>query len=390
MSIPDKNLVIIGGGPVGSTLALALAKAEIHAVVLEARASGYGYPDGRALALSYGSKMILEELGVWSSLAQKATAIDTIHVSQKGSFGRALLKAEDHDLPALGYVVSYGALSQSLDICLAEQHRIEVLYQAEATALHPRTNHAEIRYHCLGQTHALSAGLAVVADGGHGLPSIAGMQRAEKSYGHDALVAKVCTEWPHQHIAYERFTAQGPMALLPNGNDFTLVWTGAAAAIQPLMMLDDDTFLSQLHATFGDRVGRFTKVAKRMSFPLRLATLNPPIAPHVAVIGNAAQTMHPVAGQGFNVGLRDAYVLARQIQHCPNTHYGSPAMLEQYHQTRIRDTQRGLRFTDALVRLFSNDYPGLTAARALGLTLFDLTLPAKHYMVNKMSFGAGA
>jgi 2-octaprenyl-6-methoxyphenol hydroxylase len=333
--------------------------------------------------------MILEELDVWPLLIEKATAIDTIHISQKGSFGRSLLKAADYDLPALGYVISYGALSQALDTRLAKHANIALVHEAEATALYPRADKAEIEYRCQTQTHALSAGLAVVADGG-GLHSIAGMQRVEKAYGHDALVARVSTEWPHQNIAYERFTAQGPMALLPNGKDFTLVWTGTAETIQPLLMLDDDIFLSQLHATFGDRVGRFTGVSKRMTFPLRLATLKPPTAPHVAVIGNAAQTMHPVAGQGFNVGLRDAQMLAQEILHSRIEEYGSASMLEHYQRARMRDTQRGLRFTDTLVRLFSNDYPGLSAARALGLTLFDLAPSVKHYMVNKMSLGAGS
>lgn len=385
----SEPVVIVGGGPVGATLALTLAQKGVAATMLEARAKGAAYPDGRALALSYGSKMILQRLGVWSEIASKVTAINTIHISQKGSFGRSVLKAEEHDLPALGYVVSYGVLSAALDSALAQYPQIEVLHQAEVTAIEPQKECAKVDYQIAEATLTLDAKLAVLADGGRSLKDIAGLQRETKEYGHDALVSKVQCELPHHNIAYERFTPMGPMALLPNGErDFSLVWTGQSERIQELLALQDEAFLKQLHDYFGDRVGRFLSVGKRMSFPLKLAYLNPVTAPHLAVIGNAAQTMHPVAGQGFNVGLRDAYELAELISKTTPEERGENAMLQQYQQGRKQDTKRGLIFTDFLVNTFSNDIVGLSQLRSMSLGLFDVFRPVKKHVVNKMSYGS--
>jgi 2-octaprenyl-6-methoxyphenol hydroxylase len=387
-ALNNQQIVIVGGGPVGATLALSLAQKGIAATLLEARAKGAGYPDGRALALSYGTKMILERLGVWPAIVSKVTPINTIHVSQKGSLGRSVLKAHEHDLPSLGYVVAYGVLSAALDEALLKYPEIQILYETEVTSIEPQVEAAQIHYRSQGVTNQIAAQLAALADGGRSLNDIAGLTREVKEYGDDALVAKVKTELPHNNIAYERFTAQGPMALLPNGEEFSLVWTDKSAEIQPLLDLDDVTFLEQLHAHFGDRVGQFTQVGKRMTFPLKLATLSSATAPHLAVIGNAAQTMHPVAGQGFNVGLRDAYELALQVLATNPADYGCPQMLKAYQQGRQTDTNRGLLFTDFLVNMFSNDIVGLPTLRGAGLGLFDLANPLKRKLVNKMSFGS--
>jgi 2-octaprenyl-6-methoxyphenol hydroxylase len=380
------SIVIIGGGPVGTTLALALAQKGVKAVLLEARAKGGAYPDGRALALSYGTKLILERLGVWDRILSKVTPINTIHISQKGSLGRSILKAHEHHLPSLGYVVSYGALSAALDEVLLTQNNIQILYESEVTSITPQADAIQITYQTQGEVLQLTAELAVLADGGRSINEIAGLIREVKEYGHDALVAKVVTELLHHNIAYERFTPQGPMALLPNGDEFSLVWTGKAEEIQSLLDLDDATFLAQLHHHFGDRVGQFKKVSKRMTFPLRLATLKPAYLPHLAIIGNAAQTMHPVAGQGFNVGIRDASELAEQVAHA-TADLGSEEMLKAYAEARANDTQRGLMFTDFLVNTFSNELIGLNALRAKGLSLLDMIKPIKHFVVNKMSYG---
>jgi 2-octaprenyl-6-methoxyphenol hydroxylase len=382
----SEGIVIIGGGPVGTTLALALAQKGVKTILLEARAKGGAYPDGRALALSYGTKLILERLGVWDKILSKVTPINTIHISQKGSLGRSILKAHEHHLPSLGYVVSYGVLSVALDEVLLKQTNIQILYEAEVTSVTPQADAIQITYQTQGEVLQLTAELAVLADGGRSINEIAGLIREVKEYGHDALVAKVVTELLHHNIAYERFTPQGPMALLPNGDEFSLVWTGKAEEIQSLLDLDDATFLAQLHHHFGDRVGQFKKVSKRMTFPLRLATLKPAYLPHLAIIGNAAQTMHPVAGQGFNVGIRDASELAEQVAHA-TADLGSEEMLKAYAEARANDTQRGLMFTDFLVNIFSNELIGLNALRAKGLSLLDMIKPIKHFVVNKMSYG---
>ena len=380
-----QNVVIVGGGPVGSVLALALQQQQVPFTMLEARAKGASHRDTRALALSYGSRLILEKLGVWDTVAANATAINTIHISQRGGLGRSKLNASEHGLESLGYVLPYGVITQALDAVLDAS---SIKYEAEATEIKPAQDTSSVTYTHTNVTHTLQSALIVVADGGRSLGEIEGIEKETKEYGHDALVTKVRAELPHNHIAYERFTPTGPMALLPNGDtDFSLVWTGLQVNIHGLIALDDEVFLAQLHQAFGDRVGKFLSVEKRMSFPLKLSRLKPSVAGHLAVIGNAAQTMHPVAGQGFNVGMRDAWALAGLIINSTQSELGSADMLANYTQLRSRDTQGGILFTDLLVNMFNNDLLGLQGMRGVGLGLLELIKPAKNLLVSKMSFG---
>ena len=397
MSSLPNGIVVIGGGPVGATLVLALRQKGIKATLLEARSRGAANEDKRALALSYGSRMVLQRLGLWQELEAKATPINTIHISQRGSLGRSKLKAQDHDLPALGYVVAYGDLNAILDDHLhapgrkdaAASDDTHLIYNAEVTAIMPSESVARVKYQHGGESCSMEAAVAILADGGRSLGDIPGLKRESKHYGHDALVTKVQCELAHGNTAYERFTPMGPIALLPNGaRDFSLVWTGAEADIKPLLELGDAEFLQQLHVHFGDRVGKFLGVEKRLSFPLKLSYLNPVTAPHLAVIGNAAQTMHPVAGQGFNVGLRDAWELAGQITASPVADWGNPAMMANYQGSRRTDAKRNLIFTDFLVNIFSNDIAGLSVLRGMGLGLLDIVKPAKNRLISKMSFGS--
>lgn len=385
--------IIVGGGPVGAVLALSLQKKGVPFTMLEARAKGASHSDTRALALSYGSRLILEKLNVWEAIAQKATAIHTIHISQRGGFGRTKLNAADHNMPALGYVLPYGLLTQALDAALNEalgngQQTSQILYEAIADDIGTTEFEANVRFTQTGETSLVMSPLVVVADGGRNFGDIAGVEKETKEYGHDALVSKVKAELPHNNIAYERFTPTGPMALLPNGvRDFSLVWTGEKSKIDALLALDDATFLKQLHAAFGDRVGQFLSIEKRMSFPLKLSRLKSTANSHLVIIGNAAQTMHPVAGQGFNVGLRDAKALADMVINTPEAQWGKTEMLQNYSQLRSRDTRGGLLFTDVLVNLFSNDVVGLSGMRGFGLGALELLQPAKNLLIGKMSYG---
>ncbi len=383
----SENIVIVGGGPVGMVLSLLLAKKNIASTLLEARKQGAANQDTRALALSFGTRKILEKLGIWQALAPHATAINTIHVSQKGSMGRSVLHAHDYNQEALGYVLSYGALCAALNAEVMQFPMIQFIDEAQAEAITHSATCATVRYNRHGELSQLESALAVLADGGRSLEEVPGLKRDTKEYGHDALITKVRAELPHNNIAYERFTANGPMALLPNGErDFSLVWTGKKELIAPLLSVSDTEFLTQFHAQFGDRVGRFLSVEKRMTFPLKLSQLQEGDTPHLVVIGNAAQTMHPVAGQGFNVGLRDAEVLARHIADTA-IELGGQAMLAAYRANRKTDTKNGLLFTDFLVNIFSNDILGISALRSAGLGLFDLVKPVKRHLVSKMSFG---
>ncbi len=386
---PLSGIVIIGGGPVGATLALSLQARGISSTMLEARPQGASHQDQRALALSYGTRLILQRLGLWQELAPEATAIDTIHISQRGSLGRTLLKAEEQGQESLGYVLSYGALTSALDRALSIKPEVQVIYDAQVTDVLPGASSARVIFSHDGQPSQLDSELAILADGGRSLGDIPGLQRETKEYGHDALVTKVSAELPHENIAYERFTPAGPMALLPNGeHDFSLVWTGKQEEVAQILALDDTDFLSALHTHFGDRVGRFLSVGKRLTFPLKLSKLTPVVLPHFAVIGNAAQTMHPVAGQGFNVGLRDAWELSEHLSASVPAAWGGSDMLSAYERTRQQDTKKGLLFTDFLVNIFTNELLGVPGMRSAGLGFLDIAKPAKRFLINKMSFGA--
>lgn len=381
--------IVIGAGPVGLVLALSLQQLGLPVTVLEAQDRGAMYGDGRALALAYGTRLALEKLGVWAALEAHVTPIQTIHISQQKGIGRTLLQAREHALPALGYVVSYGALMQALDQRLdARSEGIDVRYGLPVRGLQVGAVSADIA--CAtstGESYALSTPLAIIADGGRSLEAIPGLVRETKHYGHDALVGLVKTEQPHHNIAYERFTPLGPMALLPNGDQFSLVWTGEQTYIDRIQGLDDAAFLQALHQAFGDRVGKFLQVGRRGRFPLKLSKLTQTFHAHCVVIGNAAQTMHPVAGQGFNVGIRDAVALAQRIHDTPSSAWGAASMLEAYRQSRARDTGRGLLFTDFLVNVFSNNLVGVGLLRGAGLGLLGLIPGARRFLVNKMSYG---
>jgi 2-octaprenyl-6-methoxyphenol hydroxylase len=271
---------------------------------------------------------------------------------------------------------------------LANLSIVNCIYEATAEDISHSTAQASVSYTHLGESHSLNSALIVLADGGRSVDELAGLERETKEYGHDALISKVRAELPHDNIAYERFTANGPIALLPNGErDFSLVWTGKKELIAPLLTISDAEFLTQFHQQFGDRVGRFLSVEKRISFPLRMSKLQATDTPHLVVIGNAAQTMHPVAGQGFNVGLRDAESLAQSITSSPEAELGGSQMLAAYRASRKADTKGGLLFTDFLVNLFSNDIVGVSGLRGMGLGLLDVMKPMKQHLVSKMSFG---
>ena len=325
------DIIIVGGGPVGATLALALADSPWQVQVLEARADLSRAAYKRTLALSYGSRLILERLGIWSGL-HDVTAIKDIHVSQRGTLGVSRIRADEEGLPALGYVVDYAELDSVLHEALRAT-AIEVSAGSRVTAIAHNSGYARVELEQHGVQRQLTTRLAVVADGGGG-----GAERVTREYGQHALLASVTTELPHQGCAYERFTADGPVALLPQGDGFALVWTATPERVAELLAMPDDEFLLALHAHFGDRVGRFLTVTGRSSFPLILRYARKLVAAHQVMIGNAAQTLHPVAGQGFNLGLRDAWELAELVRDCKRETLGSIDMLKRYQAGRRVDT----------------------------------------------------
>jgi len=383
------DIAIVGGGPVGAALAAGLEGSGLSVAILEARVlqtPKLEAPDPRALALSQGAHLILNRLGVWEALAKHATAIESIHVSQRGGLGRAVLTAQDVDAPALGYVAEYGdlyaALAERMTTCGAT-----LLTGARVTAVKATSGYGMVGYRRNDAEHTLTARLVVLSEGGKSLPAAL---REEKDYGQSAVVCTVKTQQPHGHRAYERFTPEGPIALLPLGEDYALVWTTPNAQLEARLALTDTEFLAQLQSAFGDRQGRFLAASPRAAFPLKLQLAAASPSPRIVRIGNAAHVLHPVAGQGFNLGLRDAWKLAEAILDTPRERLGEAAFTQHYEKTRHFDVAGGSLMTDILVEAFSNEQFLLKHARGAALALLDLMPPLKTLFARKMMFGAQA
>ncbi|ADE10291.1 FAD-dependent monooxygenase [Sideroxydans lithotrophicus] len=378
------DVAIIGGGPVGAALAIALQGNDLNVVLLEARESEINTTDPRALALSYGTRLLLQRLGAWDKI-RNVSGIKTIEVTQKHSQGHTVMRAEEMGVPEMGYVLPYTTLHAALQQAL-HQTDITCLYGAAVSYLRSSNEEATLIYQYRGETHTLNARLAVVAEGGKLLEASHPPQ--VQDYGQSGIIAHVTSSQPATGKAYEHFTVQGPMALLPYLDGYELVLTASHEMAQEMLAWDDATFLRNLQGHFGDRVGTFTGIGKRSCYPLRLRRAPDITFPHTVLIGNAAQTLHPVAGQGFNMGIRDAWELAQAILDSAPDNIGSAAMCAAYRKSRRIDRNAGIRFTDGLVRLFSNDLPLLGHLRSAALTLLDCIPPAKKFVAKRMMFGA--
>jgi 2-octaprenyl-6-methoxyphenol hydroxylase len=339
-------------------IALALHRNGVESEIVDARTRGAAIADKRILALSHGARQILEWLGVWAAIPH--TAITTIHISHQGGLGRTKLTAADEGVPALGYVLAAGDLAASLDAALAQTDiPFRENTRIESQPDSPLTIWAE---------GAVDDAVAIVRD-----------------YGQHAVICTATADEPHAGRAWERFTPEGPVAALPWGKDYAVVMTCAAHEANDVAALDDAAFLAKLQARFGGRV-RFTSVSQRFVFPLGLRYRKSAVAARQVWIGNAAQTLHPVAGQGFNLALRDIFELARTLADA--TDPGAPELLERHDATRRLDRHGAMTFTDTLVHLFSNDNFLLRHARGAGLVALDLLPPARHFVARRMMFGA--
>jgi len=374
------DVLVAGAGPVGAVCALALRQQGIAVRILEAQA-GDARADSRTLALSHGSRLILERLRVWQKL-DDVTPITRIHISQRGAPGVTRLAADDVDVPALGYVLPYAALTVALKQALAEAG-IAVEYGVTVDRIESGLDAATVH---AAAGRSLETPLAVVADGGRG--DAAAKPRFERDYDQVAVVCDVQTELPHANQAYERFTPEGPVALLPKRDRYALVWTASKTDAQRIATMTDAEFLAALYRHFGGRQGLFLQAGPRRTFPLKLAWTGSEAAARVVRIGNAAQTLHPVAGQGFNIGLRDAWELAGLCGDTSREALGSAAMLAAYARGRRMDVLGGVGFTDFLVRLFSNDIAPLRRARGVGLLALEVFPPVKTFVARRMLFGA--
>lgn len=374
------DVAIVGAGPVGATLAALCATSDLEIALFEAR--GTPARDARTLALSHTSRELLQEARAWPQEA--ATPITSIHISQKGGPGRTVITAAEQGLPALGYTVAYSRLQETLDDRLRKA-RVAVHYGHACEDIHLDDSGARLHFTGGGEAHAR---LLVLADGGANASKIPGVGFSEKDYRQVAVVAALQADRPHGGRAYERFTPGGPVALLPVEQRFALVWTAEPREASRLLALDDAAFLRELQEHFGDRAGCFTTVSGRASFPLKLRMVNISVALHTAIVGNAAQALHPIAGQGLNLGLRDAAALADVLRRCDRSTLGGHAMLDEYRAARRRDTARGVAFTDFLVSMFADARRLPTWGRGLGLAALDLFPPARRLLAERMIRGA--
>ncbi|MDX1656571.1 MAG: 2-octaprenyl-6-methoxyphenyl hydroxylase, partial [Candidatus Competibacteraceae bacterium] len=346
-----------------------------------------GY-DERTLALSLGTRRIFATLGLWPQLAEEATPIHKIHISDRGRPGIAHLDCREEGVDALGYVIPARVIGTALAQRLEGLEGVEMLMPAtlETVDIQPQVARAVINTG-EGQSRRLEARLLVAADGARSrVREQLGIDTLHWDYGQSAVIANVTPRYSHDNVAYERFTPAGPLALLPlSGDRCAVVCTVERDRVEEVLALDERGFAEMLLERFGDRLGAFQRVGGRQAYPLYLVKSREHVRPRVAVIGNAAHTLHPIAGQGFNLGIRDVATLAEVVAdaHGAGRDFGSLTLLERYGDWRRWDQRRTIAFTDGLARLFGNPLPPVAAARNLGLLAFDLLPPAKRWLARQ-------
>ena len=374
---PDYDIVIIGSGLAGASLAVALASTRHRVALVDRRA--FSQDDGglersydeRSLALGYGSRTIYQGIGVWPVLHKQAAAIERVHVSERGRLGVTRLDAQAFGLPALGYVVTMRHLASTLAATFAAQKNLTLLMPASLQALETESDRVTLQLDMNGETTTISTRLLVATDGAQSVArDLLGIATDVSDYDQHAVIANITPQKRHQFEAFERLTPNGPIALLPiDEKRCSLVWTHSPENAAEVMQLPDTEFLCQLQQQFGYRLGRFTHVGKREVYPLRLVLADRLIAPRAVVMGNAAHTLHPIAGQGLNLALRDVAVLAEQVAKQQDP--GEWAGLWAYADARMPDIQATAHATDGLLRLSTQPSPWLAHARGAGLIALD-------------------
>lgn len=372
-----KPVVIIGGGPVGMSLALALHQQGIVAEIHDQRARGAAAGDQRILALSHGSMQILSALGVWSQI--KATPIANIHVSQSGAAGRTRISAAEEGVQALGYVAASSSIASALDAALSAAN---ISFIGESRLLEAHSDDDKVVLTL--SDGSVEAALVAYAEGRIGDTDSA---VRERNYAQHALICQLTPARPHQGTAWERFTPHGPFALLPFENDYAAVYVCKPEDAERLKTLPDAELLAHLQGEFGSRV-QFSAVKGRFIYPLGLRYREHPTAQRQVWLGNAAQTLHPVAGQGFNLALRDCMALANCLTDIADP--GTPDVLARYAAHRKLDRSGTIGITDSLIRVFSNDHFLLKHARGTGLIALDMLPPLRSFLARRMMFGARA
>lgn len=390
----DFDVLIVGGGLVGGSLAIALANSSLRIGLVEAvppDSDAQPSFDDRTIALSRGSHRILDGLGIWPRIADTVWPIRKIHVSEQRRFGTAVIDAREQRIAELGYVIKSRDLGRAIWEAITDCPGVETFCPARATGVRGMDGKRIVGLEVAGEEREVSASLLVVADGARSyLRGELGIQAAERDYGQVAIVANIQVDASRTgHIAYERFTREGPLAILP-GRDgqYTLVLARNSDNAPGVMALSDEDLLGLVQAAFGFRLGRFRQLGKRHAYPLHLVTSADVTAERAAIIGNAANGLHPVAAQGFNLGLRDVASLAEILvdgrrEDAGNFDAGSPEVLRAYASWRAQDQRNVVGFTDGLIRLFGIPGEAASVGRGLGLTAFDMLPAAKRELARQ-------
>jgi len=389
----DFDVVIAGGGLVGGSLAIALGSCGLRIALVEAvPPDSEQQPsfDERTLALSHGSCRVLRALGLWPGLKAAVWPVRQIHVSERGRFGTARIDAAEQGVDELGFVIKSHALGRALWSRIRESAGLSVFCPARVTAVAPPADGGRqlTLTESSGAERTLNTRLLAIADGARSpLRAAVGIDATEHDYAQVAVICSVQVPARYAgNIAYERFTSAGPLAMLPGSEGrYTAVLARPAVAAPTLLAQDDAQFLAGLQRLFGWRLGRLQRVGRRSSYPLALTTAAALTAPRAVVVGNAANSLHPVAGQGFNLGLRDVASLAELLAAAAreNADPGAVKVLDAYADWRQRDQRAVVRFTDGLIRFFGVDASGIAAARGLGLTMLDMSVSGKRALARQ-------
>ncbi|HEY9147825.1 MAG TPA: 2-octaprenyl-6-methoxyphenyl hydroxylase [Gammaproteobacteria bacterium] len=393
----DFDILIIGGGMVGASLARSLNGSGLRIGLVEAvplhdeKQPSY---DARAIALSWGSRCIFDGMGVWQAMERETvTPIRTIKVSDRGHFGATRMQAHEEGVAALGYVAEAAVIGRVLADGLGELPELELFCPATLERISIEQDAAHVTLRQGGELLLLTARLVVAADGGRStVREQLGGKTFRRGYGQTAVIASVISDRRHDNVAFERFTDSGPLALLPNTapawmegaaageRRWSMVWTARDGQVDELLALDDAAFLARLQGRLGRRAGRLLEVTPRSAYPLGLQYVRDHVRSRLAFIGNAAHLIHPVGGQGFNLGLRDVAVLAEVLAQAARDggDPGALQTLQEYARWRRADYLRVMGFTDSLVRTFSNDLQPLVALRNAGMVAMDLLPPLRR------------
>ncbi len=421
MKVQDVDIVIAGGGLSGALMALSLADLQnvqgqkLSIAIIEKHGTGSHSSaqlsiqdatqdatqkkrpissfDSRVLALSYNTAEYFKSLGIWQSLSSHAQAIEKIHISDRGFYGKARLNAQDYGVPALGYVAEMANIGLSFFALLAKKHNVRWFAPDKIADIHWQADFVEVN---LKSAQRLKAKLLIACDGAQSFcREKANIKSTQSDYQQSALITNISTKLPHQNCAYERFTETGPLALLPlppfaGKTRSSIVWTLSAELADNMQKLDDKSFKKALEKAFGSWLGEITEVGQRVVYPLALVQAEQQVYHRLALVGNASHTIHPIAGQGFNLGVRDVMQLAELVKQrfCDeiNAHQqdiGQLSLLSAYEKQRKTDQQQIIQLTDSLVTLFSNHLPPLIVGRNIGLKVLNYLQPLKKRLVTK-------